>query len=311
MLSAAQCGSWLTLRELALDELRRHQYFGATAAPAKSAVRRIRHRQAGAQEWRCRTCDGERRSVGIPSARCVASRGETRLVQRAVVTSIATVLDKVNDSRGKSCAWKLNSHCRKNKTTGEKPDHKAIHTIGAVRKANDGAISVKPELAFDVCWEVYKGAKEVIEAKRGISALKFEEATKFSWRPDNRPRLNEWVADFALAGKAALEGPDWASRMLLFRVYYLGALRQSPAFCWLEREKLGELDRGDSPPLRPGVAAPWHVSTAKIFYFGSVAGVVVSFRAGIWRSYSRMSGSPTRSILLDSEGAIRVFVARR
>ena len=84
-------------------------------------------------------------------------------------------------------------------------------------------MSVKPELAFDVCWEVYKGAKEVLEAKRGISALKVSDAaSKFSWRPDIRPRLNEWVADFALAGKAALVGPDWASRMVLFRVYYLG-----------------------------------------------------------------------------------------
>jgi hypothetical protein len=39
---------------------------------------------------------------------------------------------------------------------------------------------------------------------------------------EGRPRLNEWVADFALAGQAALEGPDWASRMVMFRVYYLG-----------------------------------------------------------------------------------------
>lgn len=30
------------------------------------------------------------------------------------------------------------------------------------------------------------------------------------------------MADFALAGNAALEAPDWASRMVLFRVYYLG-----------------------------------------------------------------------------------------
>jgi hypothetical protein len=30
------------------------------------------------------------------------------------------------------------------------------------------------------------------------------------------------VADFALAGQAALEGPDCASRMVLFRLYYLG-----------------------------------------------------------------------------------------
>jgi len=40
--------------------------------------------------------------------------------------------------------------------------------------------------------------------------------------PDFRPRLNEWVADFALAGKSALDGPEWASRMVLFRLYYLG-----------------------------------------------------------------------------------------
>ena len=84
-------------------------------------------------------------------------------------------------------------------------------------------MSVKPEMAFDVCWEVYKNAKEVLEAKSGISALKVSDAaTKFSWRPDIHPRLNEWVADFALAGQAALEGPECASRMVLFRLYYLG-----------------------------------------------------------------------------------------
>jgi hypothetical protein len=83
---------------------------------------------------------------------------------------------------------------------------------------------VKPELAFDVCWEVYRSARELLEAKRGVCALNWEDATKFLWRPDIRPRLNEFVADFALAGKSALEGPDWASRLVLFRLYYL-ALR--------------------------------------------------------------------------------------
>ncbi len=83
-------------------------------------------------------------------------------------------------------------------------------------------MSVKPELAFDVCWEVYRGAREVLEAKRGMSAMDWKEATKFLWRPDFRPRLAEWVADFALAGQAALERPDCASRMVLFRLYYLG-----------------------------------------------------------------------------------------
>jgi hypothetical protein len=83
-------------------------------------------------------------------------------------------------------------------------------------------MGVKPELAFDVAWEVYRSAKEVLEAKRGMSALRPEQSTNYLWRPDIRPRLNDWVVDFALAGKAALDGPDWASRMVLFRLYYLG-----------------------------------------------------------------------------------------
>ena len=83
-------------------------------------------------------------------------------------------------------------------------------------------MSVKPEFAFDVCWEVYRGAREVLETKRGVSALDLQDTGKFLWRPDVRPRLNEYVADFALAGEAALDGPTCASRMILFRVYYLG-----------------------------------------------------------------------------------------
>ena len=44
-------------------------------------------------------------------------------------------------------------------------------------------MSVKPELAFDVCWEVYRGAREVLESKRGMSAMDWKEATKYLWRP--------------------------------------------------------------------------------------------------------------------------------
>ncbi len=83
-------------------------------------------------------------------------------------------------------------------------------------------MSVKPELAFAVCWEVYRMAREVLEAKRGVGAVDWRDTGKYLWRPDIRPRLNEWVADFALAGQAALDEPDRASRMVLFRVYYLG-----------------------------------------------------------------------------------------
>lgn len=83
-------------------------------------------------------------------------------------------------------------------------------------------MSIKPEMAFDVCWEVYRGAREVLETKRGVSALNWDQAKKYLWRPDIRPRLNEWVADFALAGKAALGAPERASRMVMFNMYYLG-----------------------------------------------------------------------------------------
>jgi hypothetical protein len=107
----------------------------------------------------------------------------------------------------------------------------------------------------------------VLETKRGISALNWKDTGKFLWRPDFRPRLNEWVADFALAGKSALEGPDWASRMVLFRLYYLGLAPYETArhFLRLERNKLGELDRTDPPSLRQGVPEPWHVPTAQVF----------------------------------------------
>jgi hypothetical protein len=126
-------------------------------------------------------------------------------------------------------------------------------------------MGVKPEMAFDVCWEVYRSAKEVLEAKRGMSALKPEEATKYLWCPDVRPRINQWAVDFALAGKAALDGPDRASRMVLFRLYYLGlapyekaryflGLSENTWVQWTEqiRKRCGSelLRRGMFPPRK-------------------------------------------------------------
>ena len=52
-------------------------------------------------------------------------------------------------------------------------------------------MSVKPELAFDVCWEVYCGAREVLESKRGISALNWKDTGKFlCWRDARRWSLH-------------------------------------------------------------------------------------------------------------------------
>jgi len=102
-----------------------------------------------------------------------------------------------------------------------------------------GEMSVKPEMAFDVCWEVYQGAREVLEAKRGVAALNWEREVKYTWKPELRPKLKDWVADFALAGQAALKGPEWASRMVLFRLYYLGLAPYERA-----RQFLGLCERG-------------------------------------------------------------------
>jgi hypothetical protein len=100
-------------------------------------------------------------------------------------------------------------------------------------------MGVKPELAFDICWDVYRSAREVLDSKRGISALKLEDVTKFLWRPDIRPRISEWVSDFTLAGQKALEGPHMASRLVLFRVFYLGMAPYERARHFLGLSEMG------------------------------------------------------------------------
>ena len=58
--------------------------------------------------------------------------------------------------------------------------------------------------AFDVCHDVYRSAREVIDTK--IPTLNMESSGKYTWHPDRLPRLAEYVADFARAGERALGG---------------------------------------------------------------------------------------------------------
>ena len=60
---------------------------------------------------------------------------------------------------------------------------------------------MKPSVAFDVCHEVYVTAREIVNSR--MSTLQMDRASKFLWRPDLKPRLVEYVADFALAGSRA------------------------------------------------------------------------------------------------------------
>jgi hypothetical protein len=56
--------------------------------------------------------------------------------------------------------------------------------------------------AFDVCHDVYRVAREVIDSK--IPTMNMESSGKYTWHPDRMPRLAEYVADFARAGERAL-----------------------------------------------------------------------------------------------------------
>jgi len=109
--------------------------------------------------------------------------------------------------------------------------------------------------AFLICHEIYRAARELVDSR--VATTQLLSPSKFLWRPDLRPRLVEYVADFARAGERALgetsssaassrsggtlrratipdvrgradrhrrSAPQFprASRLILFRIYYLG-----------------------------------------------------------------------------------------
>ena len=71
-----------------------------------------------------------------------------------------------------------------------------------VRKC--GGETMLATFAFDVCHDVYRAAREVLDTK--IPTLNAEISGKYQWRPDRMPRLAEFVCDFARAGERALGG---------------------------------------------------------------------------------------------------------
>lgn len=115
--------------------------------------------------------------------------------------------------------------------------------------------------AFDVCHDVYRAARETIDTK--IATLNAEASGKYLWRPDRMPRLAEYVCDFERAGERALgggqnsgdfkgefkfkvngsraeacstfsgasgpRGTGSASRIAMFRMYYLGGSEYAAA----------------------------------------------------------------------------------
>src|SRR5487761_2503600 len=79
---------------------------------------------------------------------------------------------------------------------------KKEHDKSEVHVKRCGGGSMLATFAFDVCHDVYKSAREVIDTK--IPTLSLESSGKYTWHPDRLPRLAEYVADFARAGERAL-----------------------------------------------------------------------------------------------------------
>jgi hypothetical protein len=97
---------------------------------------------------------------------------------------------------------------------------------------------MKTSAAFDVCHEIYLAARELVDSR--LPTMQLASVSKFLWRPNLHPRLVEYVADFALAGERALAEASSpqncgsrarlrASRLILFRMYYLGGAEYQAA----------------------------------------------------------------------------------
>src|ERR1700687_4447505 len=67
-----------------------------------------------------------------------------------------------------------------------------------------GGETMLATFAFDVCHDVYRAAREVIDTK--IPTLNMESSGKYTWHPDRMPRLAEEVAGFSPAGGRGAAG---------------------------------------------------------------------------------------------------------
>ncbi len=74
---------------------------------------------------------------------------------------------------------------------------------------------------FDACWARYRAARRVTLPTSMLSAKRqMTEPAGFQWRP-RKARAAEYVADFELCGRRALDRPHWEGHRKLFETYYL------------------------------------------------------------------------------------------
>ena len=68
----------------------------------------------------------------------------------------------------------------RNEVKEERKDRSRL-SMGVHNQAGgaEETMSCKEEMAFDVRWEVYRGAREVLEQKRGAAALDWQQDSKY------------------------------------------------------------------------------------------------------------------------------------
>jgi hypothetical protein len=94
-------------------------------------------------------------------------------------------------------------------------------------------MGVSPFFAFDTTHAVYRQAWEECFTQGHVRALDASALKRGgTWKPDRRPRLEDFIADFILAGKQSLEAEKLSSRVVLFNVYYAGNCPYERAKHW-------------------------------------------------------------------------------
>lgn len=130
--------------------------------------------------------------------------------------------------------------------------------------ARKGIIALSAKLAFDVSHEVYTAIRADLDGIAIPDPAK--PPSDGVWRPNSSARGEEFVADFALAGNAALKEVGKLPLQITFKLYYLSLtpfenlrgmkdflhIREDVIAGWLDeiREAVGKeiLRRGIFPP---------------------------------------------------------------
>jgi hypothetical protein len=79
-------------------------------------------------------------------------------------------------------------------------------------------VSIKPEFAFDIAFEIYQTLKAEQEA---VGLLDAGTASDHCWRPRSGAGNSEYIADFALAIRAPFKESYEASRRILIELFYI------------------------------------------------------------------------------------------